>query len=383
MAGSDLTDLSSPWVELQSLYLNRSDYANAKWAIGIGCEQDDPNSHYAAALFEKKFNEHGHGVGTSGWLYHMTKAAASGHVRAMHELGVWYAQNGWPYLEDEPPDEIKPTPFDRYPAELGTKKKQDVPLRQRMRSALGLEPQVQEDPKLQVFHTAAHPSTPQQRLEMSLQWLGLAMGFMYAPSFLAAAQLHMEKTLWAEAATPKAALEMSDERYIYASKGDYEASRPIKREGSGKDQVLNPEQEIANPNYNPEKAKQLLREIIYASSALEIRQYQLKNFNAAARKQPLAENEMDSDEMALEGNLPQDMGRNVKNWFRYPEIREQFMNDRTGRLYDEVLGTNLLAEANRICDEQGWDIYAEDGGLLYRHGVVKGAAAPMAASAAR
>jgi hypothetical protein len=32
---------------------------------------------------------------------------------------------------------------------------------------------------------------------------------------------------------------------------------------------------------------------------------------------------------------------------------------------------DLVAEAKALCEEQKWDIYAEDGSLLYRHGLRK------------
>ena len=100
-------------------------------------------------------------------------------------------------------------------------------------------------------------------------------------------------------------------------------------------------------------------------------------------RQGTAPVDLDTDTISLEGFLPRDMGVNVKKWYRYPEIREQYMNDRAGTLYDEVLGADLLEEAQKICEEQQWDIYAEDGGLLYRHGLVGRANAPIAAAGAR
>ena len=357
MAGADLFDLSSPWVELQSIYLSRKDYANAKWAIAIGCEQDDPNSHFAASYFEKDSEDY-----YSGWFHHITKAATSGNVRAMHELALWYAQIGWPYIEDEPPDKMKPTPFDRFPPKKRGTPSSEQSLWQRTRVSLGLSGPAKSDPALQTFHSAAYPTTPQERFAMAMEWLKIAMGFNYAPSFLAAAQLHLEENLWAKAATPKEALELSDERYSFASRADYELDKRIER--PAKEEKDDP----PNPYYDPKEARNLVREVFYAASALELRLYEIRehiksqvNTKPGTVAQPTREDE-----------LPSDMGPNMKKWFRYPETRELYMNDRTGRLRDmDRPGVDLVQEAKRMCEEQKWDIYAEDGSLLYRHGVAK------------
>lgn len=357
MAGADLVDLSSPWVELQSVYLGRKDYANAKWAIAIGCEQDDPNSHFAASYFEKDSVNY-----QSGWFYHITKAATSGNVRAMHELALWYAQNGWPYIEDEPPDEIKPTPFDRFPPEIRGKPDSEQSFWQRTRISLGLRPPAKENPVLQTFHSAAYPTTPQERFGMALEWLRIAMGFNYAPSFLAAAQLLLEKTLFSSAATPKEAVELSDERYSFASRADYELDKRIKRPPQ------EPEDDPPNPYYDPKEAKNLVREVFYAASALEFRLYEIREY-IKSQVNTKADAVI---EAAREDELPSDMGPNMKKWFRYPETRELYMNDRIGRLIDmDRPGVDLIEQAKSLCEDQKWDIYAEDGSLLYRHGVAK------------
>ncbi|KAK3094283.1 hypothetical protein LTR53_019463, partial [Teratosphaeriaceae sp. CCFEE 6253] len=89
--------------------------ALAKEAMEVGCRMDDPTSHYHAAELFKEHNEDGSARYTSVWLYHMTKAAATGHPKAAHALAVFYSETVWKYIEDEPPDYLKPTPFDSYP----------------------------------------------------------------------------------------------------------------------------------------------------------------------------------------------------------------------------------------------------------------------------
>ena len=377
MAGADLDDLSSPWIELQMVYQGRRDHTDARRVIDIGCEQDDPVSHYGAALFQKRYDRQRNYNGVrSGFLYYMTKAAASGYAKAMHELGVWYVSTAWPYISEEPPDEIKPTPFDRYPPDANTREEEETTLWQKTRLALGVDSPPGVDPTLHDFHTAAYPATLQQRCQMALQWLEIAQGFTYAPSFLVAAKILLEKYFWSDYSTPKAALELSEERYIYASKADYEASKPIQR----KNQPA-AEQNVLNPNYNPEKAKRLIREIFYAAIALDHQRERLHALAKPSERRKHERNSFDVEHLSTEEYMPQDMSPNIKKWFRYPSIREQYMNDGTGKMYDDVLQVDLLYDAKDICDEQGWNIYGEDGGLLYRHGLRRKAATPVAAAA--
>ncbi|KAK3697260.1 hypothetical protein LTR37_017572 [Vermiconidia calcicola] len=361
-AGWDLTDLSAPWVELQNVHLLRRHYKKAKWAIDIGCEQDDPTSHYAAACSEKELDDNGQHIGTSTWLYHMTKAAASGYVKAMHELGVWYASSGWHYIEDEPPDHVKPTPFDRYPPD--SKTTEATSLWSKARSAMGLAPLTQKNFKDNVFHTAAFPSTAHERLQMALQWLDIAMGFLYAPSFLVAARLRLEKTLWAKATAPEDAIELNDNRYEYASKADFEAGKRTQQPGPSI------EQDPPNPSYDQEQAKNLVREIFYAQAALETRAKLLRENERARRSKKLGAQSQMSEAPEYEWQMPKETPAEVRKWYRYPEMRQQYMDDKQGILYDDALDINLIVEARKICENQRWDIYAEwDGGLLYRHGM--------------
>jgi hypothetical protein len=352
LAGSSLADLSAPWVELGAHYIGRKDWANAKWAIEIGCQQDDPNSHLQASLFEKDSD-----AVRSRWFHHISKAATSGYVRAMHDLGLWYARAGWPYLADEPPDDIKPTPFDKYPPTKHRDPSDGPSAWQRLSVSLGLSSSIAEKPAAQTFHSAAYPTTPKERFNMALEWLKIAMGFYYAPSYLATATLLLEKQLYAEAATPKEALKLSNSRYSYASEKAYNNNEPL-------DRPDRQYEEIENPFYDPEEAKRLTREIFYAATALEITRHN-------ARKK-LRRKVGSLNATKYEQDLGHDMGFDLKKWFRYPEVRDLFMDDRTGKLVDrERNDIDLLEDAKRICEEQHWDIYGEDGSLMYRHGMRK------------
>ena len=367
MPGSDISGLSTPWVELTSVYLNRHEYEKARWAVDIGCQQDDPTSHYSAALLEKKWSDEGQHIVTSGWLYHITKAAASLHPKAAHELGIFYATSGWKYLEDEPPDHVKPTPFDSYPPEVD-RTTSEPSIWDKILAATGLDSSSpKESPTEQLFHTAGFPSTAEGRLFMAIRWLEVSAGYCYAPSFLLVARLHLDKTLWAQSNAPPEALTLSDKRYTYASRADHLAGKPIEPS-----QIAEPEQNakqddkeegVPNPYYSPKAAYDWLRHVFLAQSAMHTRRTIVEN---ASRK---ALSVRDEDDIVNEDSLPGWMSSNVKKWFRFPEVREMYMDDRRGRMYDDALDLDIHAEARRMCDEHEWDIYGDDGGLLYKHGL--------------
>lgn len=352
----------TPWVDLTNAYLQRDNLDKARWAIEIGCQQDDPSSHYYAAILEQKTDQHDQLWATSTWLFHMTKAAGAGHVKATHALGHFYGGSGWKYIEDEPPDHLKPTPFDSYPPDLDSTRKV-TPFWDRFTGAVGLGPPPERDALSSLFLSATQPSTPYDRFRMAMQWLEVGIGMMYAPSYLRAAQLLLNETLWPQAQAPKEALELKHSRYTYASRADYEAGIPIDRPS---EEIENEEETIPNPGYDPERAKDLIRDVLYAKQAVAWSQKAMKNI-AKARSRGVNMSDFDLDRAFAERNLSNELAPDVRKWFRFPETREMYMNDTTGTLYDDFLKTDLDVQARQICDEQEWDIYDEDGGLMYRY----------------
>ncbi|MGG6498956.1 UNVERIFIED_CONTAM: hypothetical protein NY603_39110, partial [Bacteroidetes bacterium 56_B9] len=79
---------------------------------------------------------------------YVTKAAASNHPIAAYELGKFYAESGWKYLEDEPPNHVKPTPFDSFPSPTENSMLQNVLL------FFGLAKQPEIKPEESLFHNA-------------------------------------------------------------------------------------------------------------------------------------------------------------------------------------------------------------------------------------
>lgn len=405
VVGSEHDDLETPWIELSSLHWIRREWAKAKWAINIGCEMDDPTSHYMAASIQKQTDASGELFITSTWLYHMTKAAASGHPKAAHELGNFYAHSLWPYVEDEPPDEVKPTPFDRYPGENAAASKRGSDLGQTVRTILGLQTRRREEPSETIFKSATFPTDPVGRMRLAFEWLKIAIGRTYAPSSLLAARLHLEKTLWASASTPRAALDMTDDRYRYASKADYIAGKPIEKgdktsgaetqEGDEQQEQDEEDEQIPNPFYDPQAAYLCIRRVFHAKAAQDARAEMLAVV-ARQRKSGRRVDAQDVEEIALTEhgidsfkqftNRRTELSPEVKVFLRFAEVREMYSDDRRGMLEDDtgVEVVDVFEAAKDICEEMGWDVYDQEGVLLYRHGMVAqgkpGAAAAAAGS---
>ncbi|KAK5133202.1 hypothetical protein LTR08_008037 [Meristemomyces frigidus] len=373
--GHDLAELSTPWIELTMIHYERyahywqrneiglalAEIEKARKANQIGCEQDDPTSHYHAAEFFKEVNADGSMLHTSSWLYHMTKAGATGHVMAAYKLAEYYAYSGWKFIEDEPPDHVKPTAFDSYPApEQDGKDKKG--LFNVVRRTLGLETaaekaEVQKPPlsgKDAMFHLATFPATPSDRLLLAVRWLEFAVSYFYAPAFLLAAKIHLEKDLWGQAYAPASALQLMPQRYTYASKEDFEAGRPIER-AEGEKEVVRPDE--PSLGYDPVEAKHFLIHIFYAAQAIRFRTHYLAKFERViARKQVKGES---AEFWIGEAQIPDTVASPVRAFLKYTNVREMWESD-----VDE-----MEAEAMEICEREGWDMWDEKGGLVYRHGL--------------
>ncbi|KAK5127672.1 hypothetical protein LTR08_004353 [Meristemomyces frigidus] len=363
----DLAELSTPWIELTMIYYERyvhywqrneislalAEIEKARKANQIGCVQDDPTSHYHAAEFFKKVNPDGSTLHTSSWLYHMTQAGAMGHLKAAYKLAGFYANSGWEFIEDEPPDHVKPMSFDSCsaPEQDGNDKKGLLNV---IRRTLGLETAAEkaevENPPLSgqdaMFPLATFPTTPHERLNLAFRWLEPALAYSYAPAFLLAAKMHMEKDVWGQAYAPASALQSKPERYSYASKEDFEARKPIER-AEGEEKVVKPDE--PNQAYKPEDARRLLIHVFMrrkpsASAPTQlIVSKQLKGYSAEASVE--------------EERIPDTVAAEVKVFLRHTNVREMWEGE-----VDE-----MEAEAREICEREGWDMWDEKGGLMYQH----------------
>ncbi|KAM3416165.1 hypothetical protein BST61_g7773 [Cercospora zeina] len=355
---SDPLELSSPWIELMLLHRERSilkgknEMRQCYWAMEVGCKQDDPLSFYHASTFVKEYDADNNHMPTAEWLYMVTKAAASNHPVAAYELGRFYAESEWPYLEDEPPDHVKPTPFDRFPPSTSHSIMHTVSL------ILGRAERPEIKPEESLFHNAIFPHSARERFLLAFEWLQIATGYGYVPACLFCAELHMEKTLRAKANAPEAAINMSTDRYVYASREDYEAGRAIERPERGK------QEDLPNPFYSPKSAQSWLREVFYA---YEAHHYSLavKKARVAARRRggrpaaAAADDDDDGDDEDIhKDSLISKQGKNITKWFRCPEVRD---------MYESQL-EDLYRDAKAICDEHGWNIYDKDEGLIYGAG---------------
>ncbi|KAK5108787.1 hypothetical protein LTR62_007847 [Meristemomyces frigidus] len=385
----DVMELSTPWVDLTLLRFDRytrlwdgnrfaqaeAELEKAREAVEIGCRMDDPTSHYHAAEFFRKTNADGTTIHTSTWLYHITKAACSGYAIACHKLGVFYAESGWKYIEDEPPDHVKPTPFDSFPAPTST----STSTLQTLKFMLGLSsstgaqdaaaPAYKESDDM--FRSAIFPSTPEQRWEMAKQWLSIAMQQTYAPSYLSSAQMLLAEKLWAQAQTPKSALEMTDARYDYASKADFEAQIPIAKADSTTTPPTTEQAPgdadipIPCPPSNIETAKSRLAQVLYAHQAHLVRRKLLSRSQSAHRlRRQQSATATDTNEQDAVSNLEE--RHRVESLRGVPEAVKVFLRSPDTM---EMYGGEIEGLARRvweICDLRGWDLVGGDGGLLYK-----------------
>ncbi|KAF2206860.1 hypothetical protein CERZMDRAFT_88950 [Cercospora zeae-maydis SCOH1-5] len=358
---SDPLELSSPWIELMLLHRDRYEKKGKKelkqclWAMEVGCKQDDPLSFYHASTFVKTYGAKGLHTPTAEWLYMVTKAAASNHPLAAYELGEFYAQSGWvpgegKYLEDEPPNHVKPTPFDSFPPPTNNSIMHAVKL------FFGLAERTEIKPEESLFHTAIFPHTARERYQLALEWLNIAVGYCYAPAFLLRARLNLEKTLWAYADAPQAAINMSADRYDYASEEDYNAGKRIERPEEKE------REDPPNPFYSVNAAISWLRQVFYA---YESQHYSLafKEARVAARRRKRTLTDVDDDDDIDEEDIEKDsvlrkQSFAITKWFRHPEVRDMYEHKLEG----------LYLQAKKICDDHGLDIYDDEGGLIYKAG---------------
>lgn len=350
IAAQDKSDLSTPWNELIEVHFERSllkgknEWDLCEKAIQIGVEEDDPTAHYYAATYYKKRNEDGSHKATSEWLYYMTKAAASMVPKAMYELGVYYAESGWKYIEDEPPEHLKPTPFDTYPG----KDVADTPW-ERVRQLFSFSDSPEKKDKDNIWHSAAWPSTPEQRYELAIRWLNAAAAMTYAPAHLFLAKLYMQETLWAGAQAPQEALDLSPKRYLYASRED-EADAHFT--GDVKPQEL-PEgtEDPPNPDYDIELAKFHLLEVFFARRAVVARSETLQRYHKVRR-------DIDFDDLEHEMIRTADTFHMTK-YLDKSEVFDQWVKESPA----------MYNEAAAICEDMGWSIYDRGGGLWYKAGM--------------
>ncbi|GAB7364316.1 hypothetical protein MBLNU230_g4861t1 [Neophaeotheca triangularis] len=365
----DPVQLSAPWYELALLHDARAKRETdrekqlqmwVEWhnAILVGTEQDDPTCFYLFAEHELGFVSPG--IYTSKWLHYVTKAAVSGITAAMHDLGVFYAKSRWPYVDDEPPDELKPTPFDRYPVQ----KTSSFDMVNAIRTFfLGEEegPYSQEDSIEHIWRRAIWPSTSDQRATLALFWLDLAGEMNHVPSILVAAQLRGGSYLWASSGAPKTAVNLENSRYKFASAEEYAQSPWHERhrvapddEGLPYNMIPVPpsKEQVTNPHYDVEKAKEHLRDVVMAGYAVVDRHERSKRLQLDVKRKGIERSleTIESPEARLAKETPPD----YKRWFKNPEVCGLWESEAES-LY------NLAVE---VCNEKGWDLYDLDGNLL-------------------
>ncbi|KAF2862417.1 hypothetical protein K470DRAFT_280961 [Piedraia hortae CBS 480.64] len=354
----DNAELSSPWIELTLLHYERylasrreADAALAREACQLGCRADDPTSYFHMAYLFPEYNSDGTQRITASWVYNLTKAAASGHVKAAYLLGKWYAESGWPYVEDEPPPGAKPSPFDTYPA-TDTGRGEGDGSHQDMNSKGGRAGKEEYT----IFRSAIFPSTPQGRWTVGMKWLDVPVRYTYAPAHLLAAKMLLAKTLWGEAYAPEEAIRLAPGRYRFASEGDSLEGRARER--------TQPREDVPNPGYDEDKAKKHLTQLAFAIKAHKLRS-QLVRFH---EKRGLVPEECVSEVLVLGdgklGPVGEEVGLSaippwIRKWWRFEDVRE---------MWEGEVG-ELEREAIALLEEYGWEVRDGDGGLVFRPGI--------------
>jgi hypothetical protein len=344
-------DLFAPWQYLTELYKTRflaggkrpEDLVDYRKYLEIGCQKDDPVSHWQAAEHAKKYQDGFHSP-TSKWLYHCLKAAASGHLQAAYSLANFYRNSGWRYLEDDPPDHVKPTPFDhRFPdkaldrtrgffGDIGEFLRRVFTDVGSIGDFAGIKA---EDPHHALFHTAIYPSTPEERMRLAIEWFNVASDFNFAPAYLVKAKIHLEQTLWAGAEAPAPALTLSPDRY-----GIIEASPDT-------------DEDKANPYYSTSRAKEAIREVLRACQMGEIKREQDLQFKWMS-EQYSSHDRSSHDAIIL--SHAYDRAPEAAKFFFDVHVWDQFADDLP----------RLEREAKALCREHGLDIYETDGLLVFR-----------------
>lgn len=332
----DAYQLSTPWLDLIEIHSDRfkrgsrSDLALCEDVIKVGCSQEDPEAHWLATGFYER-------NGTK-WLYHLTKAAASGHLQAAFELANFYRDSGWRYIEADPPDHLKPTPFDHTPPKEQEKSAlKDTILRFfGWGSTQSQFPKVRE-PHEELYYTAVYPHKARDRYLLAAEWLDVAMVRHYAPAYLLRAKMALEKTLWHQADAPEVALKLSDERYTHVIE-HVQASK-----------------EEPNPLFNIDDATAYLREVFMAC---EMRRIEVKH--NADRQIAISKGKLAATSEEL-------MERSAYRVYqdKLPALTK-FMQDREAWSVSIPHLDDLYTEAASLCRQNRLNVFTPDGVLLYQ-----------------
>ncbi|KAK4987855.1 hypothetical protein LTR50_004307 [Elasticomyces elasticus] len=196
--------LSAPYLELARLRVELGEDEKAREALKQGFKADDPDAHYQYAVLEYSLVQ----THTPEWLYHMTKAASSGHARAEHQVGLYYAEKDPLYstitksplntAHDRKEQAPATTPYET--ATATTSSLLSV-LTSVLRTLFPSGKISSTDPSspqnMQAF--ARFPPTPAYCRTLSIHWLTLASNTFYLPATLALARHSLVTTNYVSA----------------------------------------------------------------------------------------------------------------------------------------------------------------------------------------
>ena len=193
-----LDEFSSPWMELGILHLRRGNRKQALAAYMMGIAQDDPMAHHMLARLDYQFTGEKY---TLDWLYHTTKAAASGHFRAAFSLGEYYANTKAPPPVDQ---HIPQAQTESHPAvspNLSTAPKPQSSFLARVQHFLTtalIKPTVETDARTAIADYAAAVQDPVARVRLAREWFRTATEQAYVPAYMNMARLHFRTHVTSE-----------------------------------------------------------------------------------------------------------------------------------------------------------------------------------------
>lgn len=313
-----LDELSSPWMELGILNLRRGNRTKALEAYMLGIELGDPMAHQMVARLDFQFSR---GEYSNEWLYHTTKAAASGHFKAAYSLGEYYANTKAP----PPPHEQAPsnTNTETSTTEAPSPFSETLSRLRTFFTTFFLQEEQSASPEATIAHHAAAVSSPHARIQLASSWFLRSAEQAYLPAALALARLHARRFVLPEHNLTAPLPQYSKD----FKKDDIEILRAIYRDRkSGKTP------QIPNPLYHPVDAQACLGTIFRTSGIIK-----------AARENARSKLEF----------------RTQAGFFaQYPDVLED---------YEHGLD-DLLDEAKGLADEIGIDaVDPREGTVLYRH----------------
>ncbi|PSK35064.1 RNA polymerase II transcription factor B subunit 2 [Elsinoe australis] len=360
--------LRKPWVEAANV-IWQVDQSKAREYLRIGMQMDDADA-YAIYALQNYAYMHENDYIFLEWLNAATKAAASGSVRSAVALAHHYANSSATDLEEMlHPDRPEPTQSEKLKqrlelAYLWMTSKQKYQERSKAiadedadRRAYNTIARVKRaekglnDYQASVAEFEASCKTPQDRIQMAIQWLELAHGYFNVEAALDLAFLHSRKYVY-QLCNMQLAIKHPDDQ----TDEDIREILPDYEEYFGKDPELQEPYDgtkdlpsktpdgrmilrrgIENPFYSEQKVKAYLCSVAYCRLAMQ-------NVKSAGAKTWADKRDVED------------------KWYMFPDVAS----------HNEQVIETCWQKAQKYADELGVDLWHDatpsmEPAMLYRH----------------